>query len=210
MLLRQPAVAQVVDLALSIGSPTPRGTAFAGIRARQQHRHGASRAQEKDAARRRLQGNAQAPLLREALGEGRAGEDRRGASHAQSRTKAGDPRGADHSQTQAGRQTTGTGVRFFRPFANSRPAGGGQSQMIEFPNHSRSYDPTRRAVRFWGHDNVIEASFFISDGALRHLAPDVRIDEPGFLEAFDSNRDLIYAAAAKVYVRGGKGSYELE
>nr|WP_256441552.1 DUF1488 family protein [Bradyrhizobium sediminis] len=22
--------------------------------------------------------------------------------------------------------------------------------MIDFPNHSRSYDHTRRAVRFWG------------------------------------------------------------
>ena len=101
-------------------------------------------------------------------------------------------------------------MRLFRPFANPRPAVGGQSQTIEFPNHSRSYDPTRRAVRFWGHDNVIEASFLINEGALRRLAPDVCIDEPGLLQAFDSNRDLIYAAAAKVYVRGGRGSYELD
>ncbi|WP_456626522.1 DUF1488 family protein [Bradyrhizobium sp. URHC0002] len=30
--------------------------------------------------------------------------------------------------------------------------------MIEFPNHSRSYDQTRRAVRFWGHDSALEAT----------------------------------------------------
>jgi len=81
--------------------------------------------------------------------------------------------------------------------------------VIEFPNHSRSYDPTRRAVRFWGHDSAIEASFFINEDALKRIQPDARLDEPGFLNAFDSNRDLICAAAAKVYVRGSRGSYDL-
>jgi hypothetical protein len=32
---------------------------------------------------------------------------------------------------------------------------------------------------------------------------DARLDESGFLDAFDSNRDLI-CAAAKVYVRGSR------
>jgi hypothetical protein len=81
--------------------------------------------------------------------------------------------------------------------------------MIEFPNHSRSYDRTRRAVRFWGHDSAIEASFFISEDALRRIQPDVPFDEQGFLNAFDFNRDLICAAAARVYVRGSRGSYDL-
>ena len=31
----------------------------------------------------------------------------------------------------------------------------------------------------------------------------------GFLNAFDANRDRICAAAAKVYVRGSRGSYDL-
>jgi hypothetical protein len=81
--------------------------------------------------------------------------------------------------------------------------------MIDFPNHSRSYDQTRRAVRFWGHDSAIEASFFINEEALRRLQPDACPDASGFLSAFDSNRDLICAAAAKIYVRGSKGSYDL-
>jgi hypothetical protein len=81
--------------------------------------------------------------------------------------------------------------------------------MIDFPNHSRSYDKTRHAVRFWGHDSAIEASFFIDESALRRIQPDTRPDEPGFLNAFDSNRDLICAAAARLYIRGSRGSYDL-
>jgi hypothetical protein len=81
--------------------------------------------------------------------------------------------------------------------------------MIEFPNQSRSYDRTRHAVRFWGHDSAIEASFFIDEGALRRIQPDARPDESGFLSAFDSNRARICAVAAKVYIRGTKGSYDL-
>ena len=81
--------------------------------------------------------------------------------------------------------------------------------MIDFPNHSRSYDPTRHGVRFWGHDSAIEASFFIDEDALMRIQPDTHLDESGFLSAFDSNRDLICAAAARVYVRGSRGSYDL-
>ena len=81
--------------------------------------------------------------------------------------------------------------------------------MIDFPNHSRSYDPTRRAVRFWGYDSAIEASFFINEDALTLIQPGITLDEAGLLSAFDANRDRICAAAAKVYVRGSKGSYDL-
>jgi Protein of unknown function (DUF1488) len=82
--------------------------------------------------------------------------------------------------------------------------------MIDFPNYSRSYDRTRHAVRFWGYDSAMEASFFIDDAALRRIQPNTRLDESGFLNTFDSNRDLICAAAAKVYVRGSRGSYDLD
>ena len=82
--------------------------------------------------------------------------------------------------------------------------------MIDFPNHSRSYDRTRHAVRFWGHDSAIEASFFIDEGALKRIQPDTTLSsESGFLNAFDSNRDLICATAARKYVRGSRGSYDL-
>ena len=55
----------------------------------------------------------------------------------------------------------------------------------------------------------MEASFFINEDALRRIQPDTRPDESGFLDVFDSNRDLICASAARVYVRGSRGSYDL-
>ena len=84
-----------------------------------------------------------------------------------------------------------------------------RTMTINFPNPSRSYDATRRAVRFWGHDSAMEASFFVTEDALKRVQPDMRFDEPGLLGAFDANRARIYAAAAKVYARGRKGSYDL-
>jgi hypothetical protein len=81
--------------------------------------------------------------------------------------------------------------------------------VIDFPNPSRSYDVTRHAVRFWGYDSAIEASFYVSEGALARMQPGIRPDESGFLDAFDVHREKICAAAARVYVRGSRGSYDL-
>jgi len=80
---------------------------------------------------------------------------------------------------------------------------------LSFPNQSRFYDATRRAVRFWGHDSAMEAVFFVTEDALRRVQPGIGLDEAGLLSAFDANRNLIYAAAAKVYARGRRGSYDL-
>jgi hypothetical protein len=81
--------------------------------------------------------------------------------------------------------------------------------MLNFPNPSRFYDLTRRAVRFWGHDSAMEWSFFVSEEALKHLQPDAERDEASLLHAFDANRAAIYAAAMKAYKRERRGSYEL-
>src|SRR5258705_9475194 len=86
---------------------------------------------------------------------------------------------------------------------------GTRTMALNFPNQSRSYDATRRAVRFWGHDSAMEASFYVTEDALKRVQPGMRFDEAGLLDAFDANRNLIYAAAAKVYARGHKGSYDL-
>jgi len=80
---------------------------------------------------------------------------------------------------------------------------------LSFPNQSRSYDATLRAVRFWGHDGAMETSFFVNEDALKRIEPGIKPDESGLLQAFDSHRDLIYTAARKVYRRSRKGSYEL-
>jgi hypothetical protein len=80
---------------------------------------------------------------------------------------------------------------------------------LNFPNPSRSYDATRRAVRFWGHDGPMEAAFFVNEDALRRIEPGMESDEAGLLGAFDSHRDLIHATAVRRYNRASKGSYEL-
>jgi Protein of unknown function (DUF1488) len=81
--------------------------------------------------------------------------------------------------------------------------------VLNFPNGSRAFDATRRAVRFWGYDSAMEVAFFVTEDALKRLERHMRLDEAGFLRAFDSNRDLICATAVKVYARGDKGSYDL-
>jgi len=75
----------------------------------------------------------------------------------------------------------------------------GERTMLNFPNQSRFFDSTRRAVRFWGYDSAMEWSFFVSEDALKRieLEPDMGRDKAGLLKAFDSNRPLIYAAALK-------------
>jgi hypothetical protein len=83
------------------------------------------------------------------------------------------------------------------------------AMALSFPNQSRFYDATRRAVRFWGHDSAIEVVFFVTEDALKRVQPGMRLDEAGLLSAFDANRDLIHAIAARVYARGRRGSYDL-
>jgi hypothetical protein len=81
--------------------------------------------------------------------------------------------------------------------------------MLNFPNQSRVFDQTRRAVRFWGHDTAMEWSFFVTEDALKLLQPSVECNEAGLLVAFDTHRAAIRAAAIRAYGRKRKGSYEL-
>ncbi len=88
---------------------------------------------------------------------------------------------------------------------DSKPA----NLAVSFPNRSRSYDATRRAIHFWGYDRSMESSFFLAADALKQIQPNLESDVTGLLHAFDVNRDRIYAIAAKVYARGRRGSYDL-
>ena len=81
--------------------------------------------------------------------------------------------------------------------------------MLNFPNESRSYDATRRCVRFWGYDGALEVSFFIEENALYGIAPGTRHNQAALLQSFDSNRARILIAARKVYVGRPQGSYAL-
>ena len=81
--------------------------------------------------------------------------------------------------------------------------------MLNFPNASRSYDPTRQSVRFWGYDGALEISFFVREEALLLLAPSATPREASLLIVFDQHREHIIRTARKVYERRRKGSYEL-
>jgi hypothetical protein len=80
---------------------------------------------------------------------------------------------------------------------------------LNFSNPTRSYDGTRLAVRFYGYDGSMEASFFVVQDALSKLAGRGVIGESEGLAMFDANRARIYEVAASVYGKGRKGSYEL-
>ena len=55
--------------------------------------------------------------------------------------------------------------------------------MLNFLNQSRVFDPSRRAVRFWGHDSAMEWSFFVTEEALERLQPNVGHNEASLLHA---------------------------
>ena len=80
---------------------------------------------------------------------------------------------------------------------------------MSFPNASRSYDPTRHCVRFWGHDGALEISFFVTEDALLQLTPGAALGEASLLRSFDRNREQIIRVALKAYNGRKKGSYEL-
>src|SRR3954451_8419439 len=56
---------------------------------------------------------------------------------------------------------------------------------------------------------LLEVSFFVTDEALRRLEPGARVDENSLLPVFEAHHDRVLRAAARVYARGRKGSYEI-
>lgn len=76
---------------------------------------------------------------------------------------------------------------------------------LSFPNASRSYDETRKAVRFAGHDGMFEIRFFVELDAIAGLdkkSSQAWSAEASFLSAFDTYRKAIYDAASRVYSKG--------
>jgi hypothetical protein len=80
---------------------------------------------------------------------------------------------------------------------------------LDFPNESRSFDPKRHCVRFWGHDDAREVAFLVEEDALCHFQRGAPRDEIGLLRIFDGNRERILKAARKAYSKGGPGFYTL-
>jgi len=80
---------------------------------------------------------------------------------------------------------------------------------LHFPNPCRSFDEHKNRIQFWGYDRAIEISFYVEAAALKRLCPGTKSVEKELLKAFDTVREKIYAAAEKIYDRGGgsKGTY---
>jgi hypothetical protein len=81
------------------------------------------------------------------------------------------------------------------------------TMSLNFPNPSRSYDPAKRRIRFWGHDSAIEVPFFLEERAIFVLAPRAKNTEDGILAAFDNARERIFEAAARIYAPGSHRSF---
>ena len=78
---------------------------------------------------------------------------------------------------------------------------------LSFPNPSRSYDPNRRRIRFWGHDSAMEVPFFLEENAIFRLYPKTKNTEDSILAAFDEARERIFAVATKAYGPGHQRSF---
>ncbi len=77
-----------------------------------------------------------------------------------------------------------------------------------FPNRSRSFDETRKVVRFLGYDGMFEVRFFVEANALANTMA-TGMSEEDYLRAFDAARSSIQDAAIKAYRRNRGGTYTL-
>ena len=79
---------------------------------------------------------------------------------------------------------------------------------LEFPNRSRSFDESRNAIRFIGHDGMFEVYFFVEAAALVQPGR-TKLSETDFLTAFDAARGSIHDVAREAYSHGRRTSYTL-
>lgn len=80
---------------------------------------------------------------------------------------------------------------------------------LTFPNASRSYDRTRRQIRFVGHDGMQTIPFRLNVDAIMKHSPDTPDDEDVFLRSFDGRRDAIQSVATEAYSHKRQTMYVL-
>ena len=83
---------------------------------------------------------------------------------------------------------------------------------LQFPNRSRSFDDSRRAVRFSGYDGMFEVRFFVEADALSARSGSPSSDaglEDDCLAAFDAQRQSIHDVAREIYSGARRTSYTL-
>ena len=77
---------------------------------------------------------------------------------------------------------------------------------LEFPNLTRSFDKTRNAVRFIGHDGMFEVPFLVETSALVARTN----SETSLLAAFDAARATINDVAREIYGNARRNVYVLK
>ncbi|WP_028795818.1 DUF1488 domain-containing protein [Thalassobaculum salexigens] len=80
---------------------------------------------------------------------------------------------------------------------------------LNFPNASRSFDPTHGRVRFWGYDRSMEIAFFVEAAALADVISGGVLSEADLLDAFDHHIERIHKAARAAYARRQHAAYVL-
>ncbi|MDT2021259.1 DUF1488 family protein [Methylocella sp. CPCC 101449] len=77
-----------------------------------------------------------------------------------------------------------------------------------FPNPSRTFDQTRKAIRFAGHDGVFEILFYVEADVLTANNQGTA-SEAECLKIFDALRPSVQKAASLAYSRGPRPFYVL-
>ncbi|WP_275790284.1 DUF1488 domain-containing protein [Pararhizobium gei] len=70
---------------------------------------------------------------------------------------------------------------------------------LSFPNNARSYDETKRRVRFTGYDGMFEVKFFVAADVLSKNLVARTSGERDYLDAFDRMRVKILDVAQRAY-----------
>lgn len=78
---------------------------------------------------------------------------------------------------------------------------------LEFPNKCRSFESTKKSIRFWGYDSIVEVTFFIELNAIKKLFPNTDLDEKPLLQAFDRAVVHIHEVATRIYGRNRSHSF---
>lgn len=77
---------------------------------------------------------------------------------------------------------------------------------LSFPNSSRSYDASRKVIRFVGYDGMMQIPFTLEAAAVSGSGS----GEHALLSAFDAARSSIHDAARHNYRPGNTASYSLK
>ena len=80
---------------------------------------------------------------------------------------------------------------------------------MTFSNASRSYDHTRRQIRFVGHDGMLTIPFRLNVDAIMKHSPGDPGDENVYLRSSDGRRDAIQSVASKAYSHRRQTMYVL-